>query len=175
MKFNRLHTVSFTGYRLDKLLTLSDDINFIQQINDALISSITQLIEQGYITFLTGMSDGFDLMAAQSVLKLKTSYPQIQLIAAIPFVNQEVKYSPQDKKLYKEVLSLVDNSVTFADHFSKGAYFLRNNFLVDNSSVLVTYFTGLKGGTKYTYDRASKTGLRIINLAPNFSYNLKLF
>ena len=39
---------------------------------------------------------------------------------------------------------------------------LRNNFLVDNSSLLLAYYDGRKkGGTYYTVNRAKKKGIDI--------------
>lgn len=53
--------------------------------------------EQGYNTFLTGGSEGFDLVAANAVLQLKRVNTDIQLVMVAPFIGQEQRYSAVDQ------------------------------------------------------------------------------
>ena len=55
------NTVAFSGYRTEKLPENIDPI----RIN--LRDTVVKCIEDGYDTFLCGMADGFDLMAAEVV------------------------------------------------------------------------------------------------------------
>lgn len=44
--------------------------------------------------------------------------------------------------------------------------FERNRYMVDNSSLMITLFNGLPGGTKSTIDYARSQGLEIVIIIP---------
>ena len=67
-------SVSFTGHR-----------NYDRSADDKLREIISSLYERGYRRFLTGMAWGFDLAAAEVVISLKNSLPDIELIAVEPY------------------------------------------------------------------------------------------
>lgn len=48
------------------------------EIQSALESAITKLIEQGVIFFGAGGALGFDMLAEETILKLKQKHPQIR-------------------------------------------------------------------------------------------------
>jgi hypothetical protein len=51
---------------------------------------------------------------------------------------------------------------------------MRNDYLVENSSVLVAWFDGQpRGGTAYTVRRARRKGVRIENLYPQSQMELE--
>ena len=76
----------------------------------ALVQAVKDLILRGVTDFYNGMAVGFDLAAAEVVLKLKKKYPQIRLIACIPCYNQEKNYEEKDKKRYAKILKQADKS-----------------------------------------------------------------
>ena len=60
-----------------------------------------------------------------------------------------------------------DAIVVVSKSEGKVAYRMRNDYLVDNSSVLVAWFDGQpRGGTAYTVRRARRKGVRTENLYP---------
>lgn len=74
-------TCCFTGHRKIP----SEQYN---RIAERLKAEIIGLIRQGVIYFGVGGALGFDTMAAQAVLALKESYPQIKLILVLPCKTQ---------------------------------------------------------------------------------------
>ena len=100
MKIYKEKIVCFTGYRTSKILRTSNNPNLLQKISTDIENNVLTLYEQGYDTFISGMSEGFDMISAEVVLKLRVTYPDIKLIAVIPFMGQELSYSMQDKKMY---------------------------------------------------------------------------
>ena len=62
---------------------------------------IAELIERGAEIFYNGMARGFDLFAAETVLKLKKKYPQIKFVACVPCLEQEKGFSERDKTRIK--------------------------------------------------------------------------
>ncbi|MGN0804151.1 MAG: SLOG family protein [Candidatus Coproplasma sp.] len=117
---------------------------------EKLEKAVKNTIEDGVDTFLCGMARGFDLIAGQTVLRLKTEYPHIKLIACIPCLYQDKYFNEQDKKLYLETLSLCDDKVYVSKSYFKGCMLVRNRYMVDNSSRLIAFERQSDGGTVYT-------------------------
>ena len=53
-----------------------------------------------------------------------------------------------------------------APAYHRGCYAVRNDFLVYNARVLVAWYDGSPGGTRYTVRRALGRGLEVVNLCP---------
>ncbi len=159
-------TVSFSGYRPEKLPNQGEESSFeVQAIKENLRHAVTQAIEMGYDTFLVGMANGFDTFAGEAVIELKKIYNHIKLVCVLPFAKQE---DDEDKisKNYKKLVDNADEVVTLAENYTRGAYYVRNEYLIDNSSLLICFYDGRYGGTEYTIAYAQKKGKQIVNLAP---------
>lgn len=157
----------FTGYRPSKFPFLLDGKN--RDYNDfenKLTETVFNLAENGCLTFYSGMAMGFDLIAAETVLFVKRAYKKasIELVCAIPFIEQTSTYTPDWLKRYNAVLKKADNVILISDNYFKGCYRKRNEFMVNNSDTVVTWFDGKSGGTKNTLAYAQKNGREIINL-----------
>ncbi len=144
-------TCAFTGHR-----NVGDDLDI-----NALSELVQTLIDNGVDTFLDGMARGFDLLAAETVIKLKEKNPHIKLIACVPCPNQEKYFSDEDKELYYSVLDKCNEVKILSDRYYKGCMHVRNRFMVDNSSKLVAYDRAEDGGTVYTVSYAAKHGKEI--------------
>lgn len=151
-------TVCFTGHR---------EIPFLKAgaIKHMLKKTLENLIERGYCYFGAGGALGFDTLAAQTVLELKSKYPQIRLILVLPCLSQADRWSDRDKAVYEDIKNRADKVVYTAQEYFKGCMHKRNRHLVDNSSVCICYLTRKTGGTAYTVDYADKNGLQVINIA----------
>lgn len=164
MKITKETTVAFTGYRTAKILRSTTDPYIIDNLAAELDKVILSLYKQGYTTFCQGMSEGFDMLAAEAVLRARIQFEEIRLVAVIPFMGQELGYSKKDKENYKIIYEFSDHVEFISDTYHEEAFFKRNDFLLDNSSVIVCYYDGQHGGTMYTVNRAKEQGLPIINL-----------
>lgn len=58
-----------------------------------------------------------------------------------------------------------DEKIILNEGYKKGCYYQRDRYLVDNSSLCISYQTRKNGGTAYTVDYANKQGIKVINLA----------
>ncbi len=164
MKNQKEKSVSFTGYRSSKIILSSPDPDIIGIVGERVYQTIISLYAHGYIYYYNGMSEGFDLIAALAVLKLKELHPEVQLIAVIPFEGQELKYSDKDKITYKHICNSANQVLFTSSNHEKDVYLKRNDYLLDSCKVVVCYYNGVRGGTMYTYNRALKRGLQIINI-----------
>lgn len=154
----RKRTCCFTGHR--KIPSKQ-----AKKIAGRLKDEIIKLINQGYIYFGAGGALGFDTMAAQAVLELRTNYPQIKLILVLPCKTQTRGWERHDIEIYEYIKKQCDKFVYTSEEYTSSCMFKRNRHLVDNSSVCICYLTNSTGGTAYTVDYARKAELQIINLA----------
>ncbi len=164
MKIAKEKSVSFTGYRAQKIQRSSNDPNVMEKTKEELFKTIKALHDEGYTSFLSGMAEGFDLAAAQAVLQLRDECPDVELIAVIPFKGQDAQYSEEDKAKYKFIMENADAIVSTSEDYYKEAFFKRNDYLLDHCGMVVCYYDGQRGGTMYTYNRAKKRGLPILNI-----------
>lgn len=163
--FNPSETVSFTGYRPEKIKkSQPNNDQVFAEIQARLLSTIHKLAERGYKTFLSGMAEGFDHMAASAVLLARNSFPEIELICVVPFPEQAQRFEPFWKAEHARAVKEAQRVITISEQYHSGVFYRRNDFLVDNASVLVCYYDGQPGGTHYTVQLAEKKQLEIINL-----------
>lgn len=156
MEYNRETTACFTGHR-----------TYDGSRNEELATAIRRLYDDGYRTFLCGMAVGFDLIAADVVLSLRNELKGLQVVAVVPFEGMQSRFSNSQRALFERVIGEADTVITLAERYTASCYMTRNNFLVDNSSAVIAYFTGEKGGTAYTVRRAVKKLSLIVNIYNN--------
>lgn len=138
----QIKTCAFTGHR-----ELGYDFSA-----KAFEKEIAELIERGAEIFYNGMARGFDLFAAETVVKLKKKYPQIKLVACVPCLEQEKGFSERDKTRYKKILSKADKKVVLSEYYYSGCMLARNRYMADRADVLVAYCKKQTGGTAYTVE-----------------------
>lgn len=116
---------------------------------------------------MCGMAVGFDLTAAELSITLRNELKGLKVIAIIPFEGMQRRFSASQKSTFERIKAEADEVIILATNYSPSVYATRNNYLVDNSSAVITYFTGEKGGTAYTVRRAVKSLSRITNIYNN--------
>ena len=122
-----------------------------------------QIAENGYEIFLVGMAKGFDLECFSVLTELKNEGKKVKICAVIPCSDQTSNYSEEEKNLYSDCLSNADYIAAEKKPYFKNCMLIRDDYLVDNSSLLLAYHDGRReGGTYYTIKKAGKKGLKII-------------
>ena len=145
-------TCAFTGHRVIR-----------DPIDTAFFERCVQgLIDKGFDTFLCGMAMGFDLLAGETVVRLKKKNPQVKLIACVPCPDQDRYFTAEDKERYRVLLAECDEVKMLSDKFYKGCMLRRDRYMVDNSSVVFGYGRNHKGGTYYTITYAQSKKKRVI-------------
>ena len=124
-----------------------------------------EAIEQGYRYFGCGGALGFDTLAAQTVLRLRETYPEIRLILVLPCRNQTRGWKQDDVAEYDRIIKAADKVTYTSEQYYSGCMHKRNRHLVDSSSLCICYLTEQSGGTAYTVNYARSLGLKIVNVA----------
>ena len=151
-------TASFTGHR-------HYDFSNRETIRSRLSSAILEAYGLGYRNFISGFAVGIDMLAAEVVVSLKDSHPDIRLIAAIPFDGQAARFSVFDKRRYDRLMAKADDVIVLSEHYFTRCFLERDEFMVNNSSRLIAYYDGReKGGTYYTVKKAREQNIHIVNV-----------
>jgi uncharacterized phage-like protein YoqJ len=155
-------TVAFSGHR-----------TYRGEVEEELCVLIGRLYDEGYRRFLCGMAWGFDLAAGEAVAELKRRKMDVALVAVVPYDGFRGLFHGEDGEQYDRVVAVADEVVVVSECEPKLAFRMRNNFLVDNASVVVAWFNGMgRGGTAYTVKRARKRGVKVENLYPSSQLEL---
>lgn len=121
----------------------------------------------GYTTFISGMALGFDIICAEIVLELKKRYPLIKLIGAIPCRTQDKLWQHKDRQRYKNVLAKLDEvRCIYDDYVGSICMIERNQYMINNSSMVIALYNGTSGGTKNTLEYAEKQNIKITVIKP---------
>lgn len=152
----RLHRACFTGHRPHKLHQPES------VVIAALETKIREAIDNGFVTFISGMAWGVDIWAAEIVLRLKAEGHPILLIAAAPYEGFERSWDDDWKRRYKVVMGAADCVKFVCPHYHRGCFQIRNEWMVDRSALLIAAYTGEAGGTKNTVDYAARKGVQTV-------------
>ena len=154
----KLHRVCFTGHRPESM-PYSE-----KKIKALLRPVVERSIEEGYCTFITGMARGFDLWAADVVLKAKKKHKEVRLICALPISDFEKRWSWEEQEHYQDILKEADHVTVVCDHYFRACFQGRNMFMVDHAQRVIAAYTGAPGGTQNTIRYAQGKNREIINI-----------
>ncbi len=157
-------SVCFTGYRPEKFSFLLVDTNedYIA-LKHKIKTVIISLINKGYNTFYTGGCNGFDMIVGEILLDLKLDY-DIKSIIVMPYISFGRNFDSRWTIVRQKLLNDSDETLYLYEKYKRGCYQDRNKFMVERSSIVVTYHNGQKGGTLNTINFAKKNKKNIVNL-----------
>lgn len=151
-------TCCFTGHRPEYLPLDYTDLKI------QLDAAVRQAIDDGYDTFLNGMAKGFDMLAGETVLRLKQQGFPIRFIGAVPYKGFGERSRDEWRVYSKMLYEQADAIEIICPKSHPGCYQIRNEWMVNRSSRVIAFWLGRTGGTKNTVSYAMKKGLSVINL-----------
>lgn len=151
--------VSATGHRPDKIggyNSRHDLRNFARRV-------LEPMHPDGVVV---GMALGWDTAVCEAAMDLS-----LPVTAAIPFVGQESMWPGRSQDLYRTLLQRCDKIVIV----SPGGYEnhkmqLRNEWMVDNSDIVLALWNGSTGGTANCLRYCRKIDKPFLNVWPLWSY-----
>ena len=131
-----------------------------------LARTVQEAAAAGVTTFLCGGAEGFDTLAAEAVIAVRTDYPGLRLVLALPSRNFLAGRSFRERLRAENILHEADEAV-YASEADNSAVAMktRNRYLVDHADCCVCYLTKTRGGTLYTANYALTAGIPVKNLA----------
>lgn len=154
----RKHRCCFTGHRPEKLNRSE------AEIKKDLEAAILQAIDDGFVTFITGMARGVDIWAGEIVLHLRKTNPNLHLIAASPYDGFESRWSEDWKVRYNAVMEQADLVRYICKGYSKAGFQIRNEWMVDRAARVIAVYNGEPGGTRNTIEYALKLGITTVKI-----------
>lgn len=137
-----------SGHRTDGIFGRYDESDRLRLVGFAEAT----LVEQKPDTVISGFAIGWDQAVSEAALRLG-----IDLVAAIPFVGQEEKWSKEDRARYNEHLARAFHvEIVCTGGFEPWKFQRRNEVVVDTCDLLGTLWSGSNGGTKNCIDYATK-------------------
>lgn len=150
---NKARCCAVTGHR-----ALNKNFN-----KEGLKEVFYKLIDGGYDTFLVGMALGFDTLCFNLLEQIRKE-KSIKIIACIPCESQAERFTKSQAEEYYRMLSVADEKVYVNKEYTKKCMQKRNEYMVNNCSVLVAYLKNDFGGTFNTVKFAKKIEIPIINV-----------
>lgn len=151
-------SVCFTGHRLIP----ADERD---QLIDSMQKVLECLYQHGYRDFISGAALGFDILAAEQVLQLRSRHPDVRLLLAIPCSSQADRWRTEDCQRYERLLYNADATYVLSRQYYVGCMQVRNRFMVDRSAICLCYLRHMKGGTMSTVAYAMEQSCPVLNLA----------
>lgn len=148
----------FTGHRPYKL-GISEE-----KAKELLSNAIDIAIEKGYKTFISGMAQGIDMWAAEIVLNKRQQNPAIFLVCVSPYKGMESKWERKDKEKYNSIIEQADEVRYLCEHYTSYCFHVRNNWMVNHSSMVIAAYNDEDGGTKNTIKYAIQNDVEVYNI-----------
>ncbi len=135
-------------------------------------AAISDLYMRGIYHYYVGASIGFDMLAAESVLKMQETFPAIRLHEVVPFHGFEEYWSLDNQTRYHKIMQKASSITYLSRYYSKESYSLRNSFMVDHASVCLCFLKKKEGGTFQTVEMARERGLDILPIQLDIQFSL---
>lgn len=146
-------TVCFCGH--------SDLHGNYDKIKQKCFEVVEKLILESADTFFVGNYGAFDNLAATVCLSLRESYPVIKVNLILPYYRPHVDtYTQERLSRFNETLIPPLEGTPHRYRIVKA-----NQYMVDQSDIVVAYVESQSGGAARTLRYAAKTGRRTINIA----------
>ena len=124
-----------------------------ENISEKIYSAVKEAAEQGCELFYTGAMGNFDELFSSAVRRLKKEYPNIKLVCVKPYMTKDINtYGDYLYKLYDDIIVPTE----LADIHYKTVIHKRNQWIVDNSSVIIGYIKRDCGGVYKALKYAEK-------------------
>lgn len=136
----------------------------LPRLNAALETMIQKLAKEGVVYFCSGGRKGFELLAAEAVLRMRARDGRIRLNLVLPRREPAERQSWQERMRLDRLKRRADR-VTYAQESYSPEYILKQSRrLIDSSSVCVAYCYRSSGDAAEAINDAVKAGLRVIYL-----------
>jgi len=131
--------VTFCGHRQ------VDNQDAVSKWLDLILPS---LIEGGAITFYLGGYGAFDRLAAAAIRRQKLTYPSIESVLVLPYLNRDVDASDYDRTTYPPLEKVPP----------RYAIVKRNHWMVEGADVVISGVVHGWGGAAKTLSHARRKG-----------------
>lgn len=135
--------------------------NVFQNISKKLYNEIEEVIQQDCEIFYTGAMGEFDSLFSFAVHEAKKYHPRIKLICVKPYFTNDIN---TNRDFYNAIYDDVIIPPEIIGVHYKSAIKAHNNWMTDNSDVVLVYTIRNYGGAYDAYRYAKKIAKEIISI-----------
>lgn len=159
-------TCSFVSQHFWELPRFPDRTNIVDlSMKDQLKIYALSLIQEKQISrFLILMELGIPFDAAAAILELRSQHP-ITLECVIPFEEQHILWSEEERDQYFSILEQCDKEHMIQHHFSLDCYQRSNKYLVAHSSVFLVLCNRSASDAGDAIKLARRKGRQVLTIA----------
>lgn len=158
----------FTGHR-PKFLSWGYDETHTDclRLKEIMKAEIIKLIERGVYYYISGMSEGVDMYAAEIILELKEKYPTLFLECALPYEEQATAWKNSQREKYFTIIEKSDKATLLQNIYSNDCYHKRNRYMISQAQIVLGVSKGgERSGTVSTLRNAITGGKEVIIINP---------
>lgn len=161
-------TCAFTGHRPQNLQFGFDEADpRCTRLKRKMQEEIALLIEQNGIEhFISGMAVGVDMYAAEIILHLKQTHPNITLESVIPYETQPQTWSEDLRDRYFDIAAHCDKESMLQTRYTQDCIEKLGQYMVEHSDLLVAVWDGTPSCTARTVDYAHSQSKPVITIHP---------
>lgn len=135
--------------------------NVFENIGDRLDNAVESAIQQGCEMFYTGAMGEFDYLFSSAVRKAKKNHPYIKLICVKPYFTNDIN---TDRDYYNAMYDDVIIPPEIIGVHYKAAIKARNQWMIDNSDIVLIYTVRDYGGAYEAYRYAKRNEKEIMSI-----------
>lgn len=161
--YDKSITCGFTGHRPTKLpWGANENDERCIKLKAELNARLEGIYEAGYRHFICGMAIGCDFYFAAAVIALREKHPDVTLEAAVPCGDQPDRWNSKLRARYNELIDQCNEVNVLQINYTPDCMLKRNEYIVDNSSLLLACYDGRPGGTMKTLLYAGRNDVKTI-------------
>lgn len=154
-------TACVTGRRPQSIRGYWRDPQVKLALGHLLYLQIMKAYRRGYRTFISGMALGVDQDFAEQVLFVRRNIDaEVRLVAAVPCVGQDSRWSADQRRHYRELLKQANRVEMVSPHpYRPELMHLRNEWMIDRSRLVIAAWDQVpEGGTYRAVQYAQRRG-----------------
>ena len=147
-----MKTVYVTGYKSFELNIFKDDMKEVDYLKQFIEHKLLQYIDEGLEWVLIQGQIGIELWAAEVVLKLQDTYPELKLGIITPFYGHTSKWNEHNIAKYESIASNAQFLVSVFHSEYQGPFQFKqtDQFILDHTDMtLLIYDDEQEGSPKY--------------------------
>ncbi len=162
-------TVCFTGHRPK---TFVSNTRYAPEIMLNTVKTLIAMVtadaySRGARYFISGMAQGVDLWACETLLCMQNFLPDVHIVAVMPYKLHGRSFKDTAAEIFIETGRKADAVIHTSERSDyRQCYYIRNDYMLKHSSAVLGFIRDSKSGTMYTINHAPKFGTerRIVNL-----------
>lgn len=158
-------TCCFIGLHAQNLIFIFDEeVKQRIRLKQIILDYIVDLIKHHHVIhFISDMSLGFGIYAAETVLSLKPVYSDITLECTLPYEEQASGWSAKNRERYFGIIEKCDKEMMFQRQYSDTCFKMNERYMINHSQYVLAYHNVNIQDDIIRYARSKDRKIKLIN------------